>query len=86
MKAITIRGIEPDVAKKLKLTASKQNKSINQLVLEFIKKNLEMKKVLIDTDIYSLAMKGGNCEGKNKNELNLFLDSPRKGMYVKLQI
>ncbi|MBU1340554.1 MAG: type II toxin-antitoxin system VapC family toxin [Proteobacteria bacterium] len=66
-----------------------------------------MKKVLIDTNIYSLAMKGdeavttalrkidqigisaisigelfsgfkgGNCEGKNKNELNLFLDSPR---------
>lgn len=66
-----------------------------------------MKKVLIDTNIYSLAMKGdkiivdalrqidqigistisigelfsgfkgGNCEEKNKAELNFFLDSPR---------
>lgn len=44
MKAITIRGIEPDVAEKLKLAASKQNKSLNQLVLEFIKKNLGIEK------------------------------------------
>ena len=44
MKAITIRGIEPDVAIKLKLAASKQNKSLNQLVLEFIKKNLGIEK------------------------------------------
>ena len=44
MKAITIRGIEPDVAKKLKLTAAKQHKSLNQLVLEFIKKNLGLEK------------------------------------------
>ena len=66
-----------------------------------------MKKILIDTNIYSLAMKGdasvinalrkmdvigfsaisigelfsgfkgGNREPKNKEELNLFLDSPR---------
>ena len=66
-----------------------------------------MKKVLIDTNIYSLAMrgnaevvaalrkidrigfsaisigelfsgfKGGNCESRNKAELNIFLDSPR---------
>ncbi len=44
MKAITIRGVEPAVAEKLKLTAAKQNKSLNQLVLEFIKKNLGMEK------------------------------------------
>ena len=44
MKAITIRGVEPVVAEKLKLTAAKQNKSLNQLVLEFIKKNLGMEK------------------------------------------
>ena len=66
-----------------------------------------MKNVLIDTNIYSLAMrgdknitaalrkidqigfsvisigelfsgfKGGSCEQENKNELNIFLDSPR---------
>lgn len=44
MKAITIRGVEPDVAKKLKITASEQNKSVNQLVIEFIKKNLGIEK------------------------------------------
>ncbi len=44
MKAITIRGVEPAVAEKLRLTAAKQNKSLNQLVLEFIKKNLGMEK------------------------------------------
>ncbi|MBU1340555.1 MAG: antitoxin [Proteobacteria bacterium] len=44
MKAITIRGIEPDVAEKLKRTALEQNKSLNQLVLEFIKKNIGMEK------------------------------------------
>ncbi len=44
MKAITIRGVEPEVAEKLKMTAAKQGKSINQLVLEFIKKNLGLEK------------------------------------------
>ena len=44
MKAITIRGIEPDIAKKLKAAASEQNKSLNQLMLEFIKKNLGLEK------------------------------------------
>ena len=44
MKAITIRGVEPDVAEKLKTAASEQNKSINQLVIEFIKKSLGIEK------------------------------------------
>ena len=71
-----------------------------------------MKKVLIDTNIYSLAMrgdenivdvlrridqigfstisigellsgfKGGSYEEKNKNELNIFLDSPRVTVFA----
>ncbi len=44
MKAVTIRGVEPEVAAKLKFAAAKQGKSINQLVLEFIKKNLGLEK------------------------------------------
>jgi tRNA(fMet)-specific endonuclease VapC len=70
-----------------------------------------MKKVLIDTNIYSLAMrghaevvaalrkidligfsaisigelfsgfKGGNRESRNKEELNIFLDSPRVALH-----
>ena len=44
MKTITIRGIEPEVAIKLKEVASKQKKSLNQLILEFIKKNTGFEK------------------------------------------
>ena len=44
MKAVTIRGVEREVAEKLKLTASKQGKSINQLVLEIIKGGLGLTK------------------------------------------
>jgi plasmid stability protein len=44
MKAITIRGVEPEVAQKLKQTATNQGKSVNQLVLEILKKNLGFEK------------------------------------------
>jgi predicted CopG family antitoxin len=44
MKTITIRGIEPEVAVKLKEVASAQEKSLNQLILEFIKKNTGFEK------------------------------------------
>ena len=44
MKAVTIRGVEPEVAERLKLTAAKQGKSINQLTLEIIKESLGFKK------------------------------------------
>lgn len=44
MKAATIRGIEPEIAEKLKSIALKQGKSVNQLMLEFIKKNLGLEK------------------------------------------
>ncbi len=44
MKAVTIRGVEPEVADKLKSTAAKQGKSINQLALEMLKEGLGLKK------------------------------------------
>jgi len=44
MKAITIRGVEPEVAEQLKKIAAKQGRSINQIVLGFIKKNLGLEK------------------------------------------
>ncbi len=40
MKTITVRGIDPEVDKKLKETAKEQGKSRNQLILEMIRKNL----------------------------------------------
>ena len=44
MKAVTIRGVEPEVAEKLKIAARKQGKSVNNLILEFIKISLGLKK------------------------------------------
>ncbi len=44
MKAVTIRGVEPEVAEKLKIAAKKQGKSVNHLILEFIKISLGLKK------------------------------------------
>ena len=44
MKAVTIRGVEPEVAERLKLTAAEQGKSINQLTLEIIKESLGLTK------------------------------------------
>ena len=44
MKAITIRGVEPEVAEKLKTAAKKQGKSVNHVILELIKSSLGFKK------------------------------------------
>lgn len=44
MKAITIRGIEPEVAEKLKQAADRQGKSTNKLILEMIRKELGFEK------------------------------------------
>lgn len=43
MQSITIRGIDPELKNKLKQTASWQKKSINQLILEIIRKELGLK-------------------------------------------
>ena len=44
MKTISIRGIDPELAKKLKQAASEQSKSINQLVLDTLRNGLGIKK------------------------------------------
>ncbi|OIP90149.1 MAG: antitoxin [Syntrophobacteraceae bacterium CG2_30_61_12] len=43
MKTVTIRGVEPEVADKLRLAAAEQGKSINQLALEMVKEGLGLK-------------------------------------------
>ena len=40
MKALTVRGLDTSIADKLKETAKKQDKSVNQLILDTIKKSL----------------------------------------------
>ena len=44
MKAITIRGVDNDLAEKLKEKAKKQGKSINQLTIDLIKSGLGLSK------------------------------------------
>jgi plasmid stability protein len=44
VKTLTIRGVDPDLAVKLKQAASEQNKSVNQVVLEIIRKNMGVEK------------------------------------------
>lgn len=40
MKSIAIRGIEPEVAEKLKQLAARQGTSMNRIILEMIHKEL----------------------------------------------
>ncbi|WP_035237887.1 antitoxin [Desulfobacter vibrioformis] len=44
MKTMTIRGVEPKLAEKLKQTAQEKGQSVNQLILEMIQERLGMKK------------------------------------------
>ncbi len=44
MKTITIRGLDAEASEKIKKAAAKQNKSINQFVLELIRTNLGLEK------------------------------------------
>ncbi|MBT4363638.1 MAG: antitoxin [Desulfobacteraceae bacterium] len=44
MKAISIRGIEPEVSDKLKKIAQKDGKSVNQFIVDMIKQNMGMQK------------------------------------------
>ena len=44
MKTITIRGIEPDLAEKLKQVAGQNGKSVNQLLIDTIEQSFGMKK------------------------------------------
>ena len=53
MKTITIRGIDPELAKKLKQTASEKSQSVNQLVLDTLRSCLGIKKEKKYTKIFN---------------------------------
>lgn len=44
MKSVTLRGVDSDLAEKLKTTAKDQGKSINQLSIDLIKEGLGLSK------------------------------------------
>ena len=52
MKTITVRRLEPSLAKKLKQVANREGKSVNQLVIDTIKQYLGMKKEKRFTVVY----------------------------------
>ena len=52
MKTITVRRLEPSLAKKLKQVANKEGKSVNQLVIDTIKQYLGIKKEKRFTVVY----------------------------------
>ena len=66
MKAITIRGINSSVSEKLKKTAKKEGKSVNQFVLDLLKQNIGMQKdkkfTKIHTDLDHLFGKWSRSE------------------------
>ncbi len=52
MKAITIRGIDPEMAEKLKRIASSQKKSMNQLILDILRQSIGIGKEKRYTKVY----------------------------------
>ena len=69
MKAITIRGVEPEVADKLKSSAAEQGKSINQLTLEIVKEGLGLKKeknTRVNTMIWTTCLASGTTTNSGK--------------------
>ena len=53
MKTISIRGIDPELAKKLKQAASEQSKSLNQLLLDILRNNFGIQKEKKYTKIFN---------------------------------
>ena len=44
MKTLTVRGIEPELAEFLKRSAKKEGKSLNQLIIDTLKKHYGLQK------------------------------------------
>lgn len=79
MKTITIRGLAPEVSEKLKSVASKQDKSINQFVIEMIKRNLGLEKELRYSREYNdLDHLFGSWDQKEYQRIQKKIDSERR--------
>lgn len=79
MKAITIRGIDPEMAANLKQFAISQKKSVNQLVLDLLKQNMGMQKKKRYTRIYNdLDDLFGQWSASEFEQIQRSLDKQRK--------
>jgi hypothetical protein len=74
MKAATIKGVDQDLAEKLKATSKKQGKSVNQLTIELIRASLGLdkeKNYHVNTMTWMICLAGG--PKKNSRRLILTL-------------
>ncbi len=79
MEAITLRGLEPSLAEKLKRAAKKHGKSVNQMVKDTLKQHLGMSKdkkfTLVHHDLDHLF---GRWSEEEFNRIQRKIDSGRK--------
>lgn len=79
MKTITVRGLDPSLAGKLKQTAKKEGKSVNQLVIDTIKKYLgEEKEKRFTVMHHDMDHLFGRWSQKEFERIKGKLDSERK--------
>ena len=79
MKTMTIRGLEPSLLDKLKANAKKQDKSLNQFVIDTLKQQVGMKKEKKFTAVYhDLDHLFGKWSDKEYKKIQGKIDSERK--------
>jgi len=79
MKTMTIRGIEPFLKDKLKENAKKQNKSLNQFVIDTLRQQMGMQKEKKFTAVYhDLDHLFGRWSNKEFEQIQGRIDSERK--------
>ncbi len=70
MKTLTIRGIDDRVSKELKKRAKKQDTSVNQTVIQILKKTLGLEKNTIFKEYDDLNKLAGTWKNKELKNFN----------------
>jgi plasmid stability protein len=79
MKTITIRGVDSVLADKLKKTAKRKTRSVNQFMLDMLKKNLGLEKEKKFTEVYhDLDHLFGKWSKEEFDAIQSKIDSERK--------
>jgi hypothetical protein len=79
MKTMTIRGLEPSLINKLKEDAKKQDKSLNQFVIDTLKQHTGMKKEKKFTAVHhDLDHLFGRWSDKEFEKIQAKIDAERK--------
>lgn len=79
MKTLTVRGIEPDLAESLKKQAKQEGKSLNQIVIDTLKKHHGLtKKKKYSHTFHDLDDLFGRWSQKDFNRIQGKIDSERE--------